>query len=49
MFLRPLGLRLEHNYLPVQEIQEQIRDENVSSIEVQEGTCYLDNQYVLPT
>lgn len=38
----------EHNYLPVQEIQEQIRDENVSSIEVQEGTCYLDNQYVLP-
>ncbi len=39
----------EHNYLPVQEIQEQIRDENVSSIEVQEGTCYLDNQYVLPT
>ena len=38
----------EHNFLPVEEIEEQIKDPDIAAVDIQMGSCYLDEQYVLP-
>lgn len=38
----------EHNFLPVEEIEAQIEDDSVPAVDVKMGSCFLDNQYVVP-
>ena len=38
----------EHNFLPVEEIEGQIKDPDIAAVDIQMGSCYLDEQYVLP-